>query len=229
MGTVFPELERMQGPAIGVSERLAASPDPPLRNWHLSSPAESGWFRWIFSTNLESRIIHFPPKFGKLTANHSMASPSGTLTWNLGQLAAAMHLTPEEVSMYFKDGRRVSFLLERRISREVIKGRLAESEGAGYDLICPKGLKWEVRSMSAGGIYFCPSYMVGSGRSFEVGGFLRKLDGVTGYVVSDIESFPDVPYWKIDSATVRAWWQQGKLGGRTSISRNAALALLRAL
>ena len=36
---------------------------------------------------------------------------------------------------YFTDGRRVSFILERRLAYEVLKGTLAPSEGAGYDLI----------------------------------------------------------------------------------------------
>lgn len=137
-----------------------------------------------------------------------------------------MCLTPEEVKMYFTDGRRVSFLLERRISREVIKGTLAPSEGAGYDLLCPNGLKWEVRSISKGGIYFCPSYMVGSGRSFEEAGFLSKLAEVEGYIVSDIEAFPSVPFWKISTATVRAWWTKRKLGANSKVSREAALALI---
>lgn len=66
-------------------------------------------------------------------------------------------------------------MLERRIAHEVIKGRLAPSEGAGFDLIDPAGHKWGVRSISKGGIYFCPSYMVGSGCSFDEPGFLAKL------------------------------------------------------
>ena len=158
-----------------------------------------------------------------------MAAPTGTLSWNLNELAAAMCLTANEVRMYFTDGRRVSFLLERRISREVIKGTLAASEGAGYDLICPNGLKWEVRSISRGGIYFCPSYMVGSGRSFEEKGFLSKLEEVEGYIVSDIEKFPNVPFWKIGKATVLEWWKQRRLGGSSKVSRDAALALLRSM
>jgi hypothetical protein len=155
-----------------------------------------------------------------------MAEPTGTFTWNLDALATAMCLTKDEVRMYFTDGRRVSFLLERRISREVIKGTLATSEGAGYDLICPSGLKWEVRSISRGGIYFCPSYMVGSGRVFAEKGFLSKLQEVEGYIVSDIEKFPEVPFWTIGKATVLDWWQKGQLGKSSKVSRDVALGLL---
>jgi hypothetical protein len=151
---------------------------------------------------------------------------TGLLEWNLEALEHAMRLSKADVRLYFTDGRRVSFLLERRLANEVLRGRLAPSEGAGFDVIDSAGQKWEVRSISRGGIYFCPSYMVGSGRSFERQGFLDKLTDVRGYVVSDIESFPRVPYWLVDSRIVRGWWDRGLLGGATKISRVSALALL---
>ena len=156
------------------------------------------------------------------------AQPHGLLSWSLPELARALHIGEADVREYFTDGRRVSFLLERRLAHEVIKGRLAPSEGAGYDLIDPQGRKWEVRSISKGGIYFCPSCMVGSGRSFDEPGFLAKLEDIAGYIISDIESFPDVPFWILPKETVEAWWRGGQLGSATKISRNKAHALLAA-
>lgn len=133
----------------------------------------------------------------------------------------------DDVRAYFTDGRRVSFLLERRIAYEVVKGRLASSEGAGFDLIDSAGRKWEVRSITSGGIYFCPSYMVGSGRQFDEPGFLRKLDEIEGYIVSDVEQFPNIPFWIVQKATVLGWYNNDELGAGTKISRARALALLR--
>lgn len=127
---------------------------------------------------------------------------------------------------YFTDGRRVSFLLERRIAHEVLKGRLAPSDGAGFDLIGPDGRKWEVRSISKGGIYFCPSCMVGSGRSFDEAGFLSKLAEMAGYIVSDIEAFPDIPFWILPKDAVAEWWRAGRLGTTTKVDRRRALGLL---
>lgn len=86
-------------------------------------------------------------------------SPSGVLKWDIGEMARVTNISQDDVREYFADGRRVSFLLERRLSREVFKGTLAQSEGAGYDLMDQHRRKWEVRSISRGGIYFCPSYM----------------------------------------------------------------------
>jgi hypothetical protein len=157
------------------------------------------------------------------------AQPTGILTWNLEEISRALKIRPDDVRLYFTDGRRVSFLLERRLALEVLGGSLASSEGAGYDLLDPQGRKWEVRSISKGGIYFCPSYMVGSGRSFHEAGFLAKLHELEGYIVSDLESFPDVPFWFVPKSVVQAWWQEKRLGPATKISRAGALTLLKAM
>jgi hypothetical protein len=155
------------------------------------------------------------------------AQPYGLLTWNISEIANALKIGEADVHEYFTDGRRVSFLLERRLAYEVIKGKLASSEGAGYDLLDPQGRKWEVRSVTRGGIYFCPSYMVGSGRSFDEPGFLRKLNEIEGYIISDVESFPNVPFWILPKTTVEKWWRDRKLGTSTKISRAVALELLK--
>lgn len=89
------------------------------------------------------------------------AKASGVLKWNVVEIACALKIKTRDVRDYFTDGRRVSFLLERRLAYEVIKGTLAASEGAGWDLLDTHGKKWEVRSISKGGIYFNPSHMVG--------------------------------------------------------------------
>lgn len=155
-----------------------------------------------------------------------MIEQVGVLQWDLDGIATSLHLTPQETVEYFTDGRRVSFILERRIRREIIGGRLSPSEGAGFDLIDPHGRKWEVRSITGSGIYFCPSYMVGSGRKFEEGGFLEKLDEVEGYIVSDVTGFPEIPVWKVSVETVRQWYANGALGAGTKVSRSRALTLL---
>lgn len=152
--------------------------------------------------------------------------PTGVLAWDVAEIARVLKVETKDVHEYFTDGRRVSFLLERRLAREVIKGTLAPNEGAGFDLIDPSGKKWEVRSVTRGGIYFCPSYTVGSGRAFDEPGFLRKLKEIEGYIVSDVESFPNIPFWIIHRDVVLKWWQQGLLGSASKISRDRALVLL---
>ena len=140
-----------------------------------------------------------------------------------------MKIGEVDVHEYFTDGRRVSFILERRLAHEAIQGELAPSEGAGYDLLDSAGRKWEVRSITRSGIYFCPSYMVGSGRSFKAQGFLDKLGEIEGYIISDVESFPNIPFWILPKTTVQNWWDAGRLGSATRISRPVALKLLKSL
>ena len=156
-----------------------------------------------------------------------MAIEEGRFEWDIQEIATALKIDTDDVKAYFRDGRRVSFLLERRIAYEVLNGSLAPSEGAGYDVLDSEDQKWEVRSVSRGGIYFCPSYLVGSGRKFDEPGFLAKMDEIAGYVVSDIQRFPAVPYWIIPVEIVWEWWQQEELGKTTRISRDKALELLR--
>ena len=152
--------------------------------------------------------------------------PNGNLEWDIEEIARALKISVNDVREYFTDGRRVSFILERRIAREVLKGTLAPTEGAGFDIVDSEGGRWEVRSISRGGIYFCPSYMVGSGRRFDKNGFLSKLSEIQGYIIADIESFPQIPFWIILSEQVLKWWKEVKLGTTTKISREKALELL---
>jgi hypothetical protein len=136
-----------------------------------------------------------------------------------------MRITEEEVTQYFTDGRRISFVLERRIAREILEGRISVSEGDAWDIIDANGDKWEVRSLSQK-IYFCPSYMVGSGRKFVEEGFLKKLEQIRGYVISDITQFPNVPVWLVESQEVLSWYRAGKLGAGTDTSRKRIISLL---
>ncbi len=145
-------------------------------------------------------------------------SPTGYFKFDLADISKALRITDDDTKKYFTDGRRVSFLIERRAVESMPGSRLAPSEGSGFDLIDANGGYWEVRSLTRGGIYFCPSYMVGSGRKFDEFGFLEKLDNVEGYIVTDISKFPIMPYWIIPYDIVKDWWTDGDLGTTTKIS-----------
>jgi len=155
-----------------------------------------------------------------------MNSHRNLLKWNIADLAKAMKISEEDVKLYFKDGRRASFIIERLLNHEVFHGRLPPNEGTDYDIIDNEGNKWEVKSLTKDGIYFCPSYMVGSGRSFDEKGFLRKLNDIKGYVVADITKFPNIPFWIVPKNKVLSWWKKKLLGYNTKISRQKALKLL---
>ena len=152
--------------------------------------------------------------------------PSGWLTFDLEAISKSLHISLEDTRKYFTDGRRVSFLIERRAVESMPGSRLAPSEGSGFDLIDASEGLWEVRSLSKT-IYFHPSYMEGSGRKFVEVGFLDKLDNIEGYFVTDITRFPEMPYWIIGYKIVEKWWHEGKLGANTSkIGRKKFLNLI---
>ncbi len=154
-----------------------------------------------------------------------MFSNGGLFTFDIALLAEGMRITEDEVKGYFTDGRRISFVLERRIAREILEGKLAKSEGDAWDIIDANGDLWEVRSLSKT-TYFCPSYMVGSGRKFDEAGFLDKLSRIRGYVISDITLFPEIPVWLVESREVLEWYKAKKLGAGTKTSRKRVLQLL---
>ena len=64
--------------------------------------------------------------------------PAKTLSWDIEEVATALEVDVQSVREYFTDGRRVAFLIERRIARE--EGfKLAPSEGAAFDLVDREG------------------------------------------------------------------------------------------
>jgi len=155
-----------------------------------------------------------------------MITYHGTVNWNLAALSAALQISEDAAQKYFTDGRRISFLLERRLATEVFRGHIASSEKAGYDLIDEHGNKFEVRSITRTGVYFSPSYMVGFGRRFDKQGLLKKLNSVHGYVLCDISKFPKIPCWSITSGDIQELYNKDKLGKRCKLSRKAALQML---
>jgi hypothetical protein len=152
--------------------------------------------------------------------------PTGYFRFDIDSIADALEISVEDTRRYFTDGRRVSFLIERRVVEAMAGSKLAPSEGAGYDLIDAHGGHWEVRSLTKRGIYFCPSYMVGSGRKFDEQGFLEKLTDIEGYVVTEVQRFPVMPYWVIPYRVVERWWGEGDLGKNSKIGPAKFLQLI---
>lgn len=141
------------------------------------------------------------------------------LRWDEEELARAFKVTSKDVREYLTDGRRVSFIIERRLMWEHQGWKLAPSEGAGYDLLDPDGGMWEVRSITRQGVYFNPSNQVGSGRLFNEDGFQAKLSGIKGFILSDIVGFPVVDVFVVPVENVLRWHRGRALGANAKVSR----------
>lgn len=148
------------------------------------------------------------------------------MTWDEVELAQAFKVSTEDVREYLTDGRRVSFIIERRLKWENPGWQLAPSEGAGYDLLDPEGGMWEVRSITRQGVYFNPSNQVGSGRRFNEDGFQLKMSGIKGFILSDIVGFPIVDIFVVPIANVLRWHSQRLLGANAKVSRAKFLSNL---
>lgn len=142
-----------------------------------------------------------------------------TIQFDDEELAEAFGVTVADVQEYLTDGRRASFIIERRLKWANPGWELAPSEGAGYDLRAPDGSLWEVRSITASGVYFNPSAQVGSGRRFEEAGFLLKLDSIAGFILADITLFPNVEVFKVPVEYVKQWYRARELNANAKVSR----------
>lgn len=152
--------------------------------------------------------------------------PRFQLQWDANELAKAFRVTVDDIIEYLTDGRRVSFIIERRLKWEHPGWELAPSEGAGYDLRDPDGGLWEVRSITRGGIYFNPSSQVGSGRAFAEAGFFAKLAGLRGFILSDVVDFSVVDVFVVPMEYVRRWYDRRELGANARVSRQVFLSRL---
>lgn len=143
-------------------------------------------------------------------------------SWDVGALAAAFGVTRDDVREYLTDGRRASFMIERRL-KTLLGWSLAPSEGAAFDLRDRQGGLWEVRSITSSGVYFTPSNQVGSGRRYDEAAYMRKLGNLRGFILTDIVDFPIVRCFRVDVEIVRGWQTAGKLGANARVSRSRFL------
>lgn len=145
------------------------------------------------------------------------------MRWNAEALAAAFEVFEDDIREYLTDGRRASFIIERRLKWKHPGWELAPSEGAGYDLLDPDKNRWEVRSITRQGVYFNPSNQVGSGRAFNEEGFIEKLSGIKGFILSDIVEFPIIDVFVVPVDKVVRWHRAGLLGSNAKVSRKRFL------
>lgn len=151
--------------------------------------------------------------------------PDGYLVWNISNLSKSLYISKSQVRKYFNDGRKIFSIIEMRLAREVICGRVSRNSNSYYD-ISNKSKKYECRNLTKRGVYYCPSSMVGSGRKFEEEGFLKKLEKIDGYILTDITKFPKIPYYIIESKVVKNLWHNKKLGLETKVNYVTMLKIL---
>ena len=98
-------------------------------------------------------------------------------------------LSQERVNQLFTDGRRASGFLELQL--EEWFPSLKFVDGKGYDHIDIDGIKYDAKCFTRRGAKFCPSVMIGAGRSVDEEKLWEHANNMV-YIFCDIVNFPKV-------------------------------------
>ena len=150
--------------------------------------------------------------------------------WDISQLAEAHSISFLEAEETLRDGRKIGFILEYK-ARYLIEGGRRSKEYAGWDIETSDGSHHEVRGITKYGISFASSKNIGTGRAFNEGDFLDKLESVKSFILVDvtrnsIDGVKSAPVFLIDKWTVLKWWEDGDLGPIAKISYKKIIKLL---
>lgn len=151
------------------------------------------------------------------------------ITFDLKKTATGLGLTYDECIQYFLDGRRISFILEKRISN-LAGYKKAPSESSPFDVIDSVGKKAEVRCLTTK-IMFRPSDQIGMGRKFcEEAFYSDKISQVDYFIICDVNEADlrkgIVRTFSIDSSVVWCLYKSGKFGKNAEKSRKTFIKLM---
>jgi hypothetical protein len=139
-----------------------------------------------------------------------------------------MGLDETESLDYFSDGRRVGFLLEMLVVKQLGMTK-ATTERSPFDATDRNGKTYEIRCLTTDA-FFAPNNQRGKGRRFDERGFLNKLDVVDNYLFVDIDPIHVVtgvlPVYQLSSSLVRMWYSNGVLGKSGGLGRSKFLTLV---
>ena len=154
------------------------------------------------------------------------------IEFDVPMAAKGMGLTIDEWVEVYMDGRRISMIIEKRISK--LKGyKKASSEGDPYDVIDPENKKGEVRCLT-NKVMFRPSNQIGDGRRFDESKFYEhKISKVDYFMIADINEIDlrngIVNVFNVPSILVWDLYKQGKLGKSADKGRKSFLKLMKEL
>ena len=146
--------------------------------------------------------------------------------WNFNQIAKGYGYSSKEE--YIKDLHVPSLSKFSETTLAKLVGGEVTTQGV-WDVtveVPPKGKHWseriEIRGLGNNNVYFNPSTDNGANRPFVLENFEKKLSDITSYVFFDyrdlLNECGDVKLYEIPVEIVKQYWEEGKLGTRTSIS-----------
>ena len=124
---------------------------------------------------------------------------------------------------FFNDGRVIGRLGEFILEDKDV-GKRSDNEGPSYDNITEDDKYLEVRSIT-NRLSFAPSKETGYGRTVTEEGFSEKLNAVDSFFAIDFKDNPsELEFYKIPSADVKRWSDEGFIGKGKAVSRNKILS-----
>jgi len=132
-----------------------------------------------------------------------------SIKWDLLDISNSLKITTGNTLRFLRDGRNSSFLLKFYLSN-MLNLELVEGHNAPTQLISSSGNIWIIKTCTKiSGVSFCQNSMIGKGRKFNAVDFLKHLEENKGFLVCDIESFPEVNVYKISSKKVKEYFDHG--------------------
>jgi len=98
-------------------------------------------------------------------------------------------LSQELVYKLLTDGRRASGFLEQQLAKWFPD--LTFEDGKGYDHVDTEGKQYDAKCFTKGGAKFCPSVMLGAGRSVDQNKLWEHANDMI-YIFCDVVEFPKV-------------------------------------
>lgn len=150
----------------------------------------------------------------------------GILRWSNWDVARALQLPVGECADLMRNSRLLSSVIEHRLVHQYFIGSSLAPNNAPYDLLTKSGSRAEVRSITKQGVHFAPSYMRGSGRSFDRKRFEERLDQLNLFILVDTTSYPSSKFWVLDADVVHDWWDNGDMSASATVSRRNLFKLI---
>jgi hypothetical protein len=130
---------------------------------------------------------------------------------------------PERIRVICRNIRAMSPLITCVISNQL--GFEVAPHKAPY-LLTNGEITYKVRAITRYGVSLAPCHVSGSHRAQRSKAFAERLSALSGIIVYDLESIPDIPCWILPSETVIAWSEAEDLGRSWKLQRRAFLRLL---
>ena len=148
-----------------------------------------------------------------------------TIHFDEDALARAFGTSPADARAIMTDARTATPIIQRRLAADHEGWTLTQGPGGSDELRDPSGEQWRVKSITED-TNFPPSKQIGIGRRVDEDEFVANWGGLAGYLLLDIQAFPDVTVYMVPIANIQRWYEAGELGKSAKAKRSKLMRRL---